>query len=180
MEWKTITITYLELPPGQKSLEVPSLIEGLRIEKLQIPCPLFNCFMYRATGGRWFWVDKLNWSEEEWNHYVRREKLQTWGAWLHGAPCGYFELEEMESGRTEIAYFGILEQFSGQGLGRRLLIEALRVARKAGLQQRITVNTCSLDHPGALANYLARGMKIIRSETIRKQLPQTPPLFWGR
>lgn len=179
MEWKTLTITYLELPPQQEIYGETVLRDGIRIEKIQIPCPAFNCFMYKLVGGRWFWIDKLNWSEQEWKNYVQRENLHTWGVWMHGSPCGYFELEELEGNRIEIAYLGVLDSFAGQGLGKHLLIEALRTARDFGLQKRVTVNTCSLDHPWALANYLARGMRIIQTETIQKQFPTTAPSFWN-
>ena len=30
-----------------------------------------------------------------------------------------------------------------------------------------TVNTCSLDHPSALRNYQARGLKICRTSSVR-------------
>ncbi len=83
-----------------------------------------------------------------------------WKPGLHGGPCGYFEFEKLERERTEIASFGLLKQFSGSGLGKKMLLKALIMARKEG-QQRITVNTCSLDHPAALANYKARGMMTI-------------------
>lgn len=178
MERKRITITYLELREGQEIEGIKNDIAGLRIERLAIPCPSFNAFMYRAVGGEWFWIDKYNWSEEEWRHHVQRDTLQTWGAWLQGAPCGYFELEQKGTERTEIAYLGILKQFSGLGLGKTLLLEALTIARERG-RQRITVNTCSLDHPAALANYLARGMTVCHEETIEKLLPEKAPSFWS-
>jgi ribosomal protein S18 acetylase RimI-like enzyme len=179
MEEKSITITYLELRYEEEIQGTKSDIAGLRIERLAVPCRSFNAFMYRAVGGEWFWIDRLNWSEEEWCNYVQRDTLNTWGAWLHGAPCGYFELEQMGRERTEIASFGLLKQFSGCGLGKKLLLEALTMGRKAG-QQRITVNTCSLDHPAALANYKARGMTIYHKETIEKMLPEKAPSFWPR
>ncbi|MFH2122182.1 MAG: GNAT family N-acetyltransferase [Pseudomonadota bacterium] len=177
MEQKSITISYLELKRGQNPQGESIDIEGLRIEQLTIPCPAFNYFMYRAVGGEWFWIDKLTWSEKEWKKYVERDNLQTWGAWQHGAPCGYFELEQREGEITEIAYLGILKQFSGCGLGKKLLLEALAIAGREG-QQRVTVNTCSLDHPAALANYLDRGMTIYHQETIEKTLPDITPTFW--
>ncbi|MEK6202268.1 MAG: GNAT family N-acetyltransferase [Desulfobulbaceae bacterium] len=177
MERKTITVSYLELRQGQKIQGKKRAVAGFRIEEVTVPCPAFNCFMYRAVGGQWFWIDKRNWSEEEWQNYVQSDTIQTWGAWLHGSPCGYFELEQRGAGRIEIAYLGILEQFSGCGLGKNLLLEALSIARGQG-QQRITVNTCSLDHPAALANYLARGMTLYRQETLEKLFPEPPPLFW--
>jgi len=65
----------------------------------------------------------------------------------------------------EIAYFGILDEYFGKRLGGYLLSEAIKLSfSKASL--RVWVHTCSLDHENALKNYLARGMKIFKSEEL--------------
>jgi ribosomal protein S18 acetylase RimI-like enzyme len=174
MKQKTLSIFYLEIGAEQAILGANPDIAGLRIERLAVPTPAFNRFMYQAVGGEWFWIDKSNWSEQEWLDYVQQDTLQTWGAWLNDTPCGYFELERKGTERIEIAYLGVLKDFFGQGLGRKLLIEALNRARQQG-GQKITVNTCSLDHPAALANYQARGMIITREEKIMLLFPDQPP-----
>jgi hypothetical protein len=51
-------------------------------------------------------------------------------------------------------------------LGGALLSRALEDAWQME-PRRVWVHTCTLDHPAALANYQARGMKIYRSETAR-------------
>lgn len=100
-----------------------------------------------GRGWKMVLVDKDNWSEKKWQDYVQNDTVQTWSAWLHSAPYGYFELEQRGTERVEIDYFGILEQFPGRELGKR----ALSIVKGQG-QQRITVNTCSLNHPAALSN----------------------------
>ncbi len=63
----------------------------------------------------------------------------------------------------EIAYFGLLPPYVGQGLGKYLLSEA--AARAWTLQpSRVWLHTSTLDHPAALPNYLARGFSIFRVE----------------
>ena len=66
---------------------------------------------------------------------------------------------------AEIAYFGILEEYFGKGLGGYLLSEAIKISFKLG-GVRVWVHTCSLDHKNALLNYQSRGMKIFKSETL--------------
>ncbi len=65
---------------------------------------------------------------------------------------------------VEVAYFGLLRDFHGAGLGGALLTHALRRALELGTP--VTLHTCTLDGPHALANYLARGMRPVRSEVI--------------
>jgi hypothetical protein len=36
---------------------------------------------------------------------------------------------------------------------------------------RVILNTCNLDHPKALANYLARGFREYRTEVQRREVP---------
>lgn len=96
-------------------------------------------------------------------------------AYLAGNPAGYFGLEAQPSGDIEIAYFGLLPQFIG--LGGYLLIRAIKVAWELNAA-RVWVNTCSLDHPKALANYRARGLQIYQVKTAPRDLPQIPPGPW--
>ena len=70
---------------------------------------------------------------------------------------------------TEIAYFGILEDYFGKKLGGFLLSEAIKKSFLIGAK-RIWVHTCTLDHQNALKNYLARGMTIFKSEVIKREI----------
>ena len=78
---------------------------------------------------------------------------------------GYFELIFYKTD-CEIAYFGVLEEFIGKGYGGFLLSKALTIGfQKAS---RIWVHTCSLDHPNAIENYKSRGMKIFKTEILKR------------
>jgi len=81
-----------------------------------------------------------------------------------GSPAGYHELRQDDGDGVEIAYFGLLPAFIGRGFGGALLTHALDEAWRME-PTRVWVHTCTLDHPAALANYQARGMKIYRVET---------------
>ena len=79
---------------------------------------------------------------------------------------GYFEQNIYSQNKEcEIAYFGILEEYIGKKIGSYLLSEAIKKSFETGTK-RIWVHTCSLDHKHALDNYLSRGMKVFKSESI--------------
>ena len=80
-----------------------------------------------------------------------------------GAPAGYFELERQEDGSTEVAYFGLLQEYLGRGLGKHLLTAAVHQAWQTGAN-RVWLHTCTLDDPAALPNYLKRGFKPFKEE----------------
>ena len=137
---------------------------GVEVREAKIRQWRVNRFFYELVGEPWQWVDKLAWSEQQWREYAERASLRTWIAMVEGSPAGYFELEKRSDDSVEICYFGLAAPFFGRGLGGFLLSRAVEEAW-AWEAARVTVNTCSLDHPAALSNYQARGFSIDRSET---------------
>ena len=166
------TTYYLEMTdPGQlrpKNVD----IAGLEIQQAQRPMPELNRFLYMAVGRQWHWVDRLSHTRKQWLTYLDRADLETWVAYLQGTPAGYFELELQENADVEIKIFGILPGCVGQGLGGHLLTFAIRRGWDMGAS-RVWVHTCSLDHPVALRNYLARGFKQYdqKVHTVKKREP---------
>ena len=80
---------------------------------------------------------------------------------------GFFELIiHPDKKEVEIAYFGILEEYQNKKLGSFLLSDAIKKSFQENVE-RVWLHTCSLDHKNALYNYLARGMKIFKSEIVR-------------
>jgi GNAT superfamily N-acetyltransferase len=126
-----------------------------------------NRDFYRAVGAAWQWVDRLSWSDERWQAYVDEPGFETWVGYLAENPVGYFELDDQPATGIEIAYFGLLPEFLGRGLGGALLTAAVRRAWQRN-PHRVWVHTCTLDHPQALANYLARGFAVYKTETRRQ------------
>lgn len=152
-------IYYLEMTSASDLIEhKPS--ENLIIKECEIKQFQVNRFMYDLVGKKWQWFDKNSWTDQQWIDYSESNKLRTWIAYYKGSPAGYFELMEMENNTIEIAYFGLAPNFIGKGLGGYLLYLAIKTAWKYQGANRLIVNTCTLDHPNALKNYQARGMKI--------------------
>jgi len=125
-----------------------------------------NKFFYKNIGKKHKWVDRLIWNEEKWTAYLSSDKVKTYIFKRNDDLVGFFELIfHLNRKETEIAYFGILEEYQNKKLGSYLLSEAIKKAFKGNIN-RVWVHTCSLDHKNALNNYIARGMKIFKSETL--------------
>ena len=125
-----------------------------------------NKFFYKNIGKKHKWVDRLTWSEEKWINYVSSEKVKTYVFKFNDDLVGFFELIfHSENEETEIAYFGILEEYQNKKLGSYLLSEAIKKSFEGHIK-RVWVHTCSLDHKNALNNYISRGMKIFKTETL--------------
>ena len=125
-----------------------------------------NKFFYKNIGKNHKWVDRLIWSEQQWIDYTNNEKVKSYVLKFNDDLVGFFELIFYnEKKEVEIAYLGILEEYQNKKLGSYILSEAIKKSFKNNIN-RVWLHTCSLDHKNALNNYIARGMKIFKSETI--------------
>ncbi len=125
-----------------------------------------NKFFYKNIGKKHKWTDRLIWAEAQWIDYVSSKKVRTYILKYQNDLAGFFELIfHSNEKEVEIAYFGLLEEFQNKKLGSYLLSQAIKISFK-NKTNRVWVHTCSLDHKNALKNYIARGMKIFKSETI--------------
>ena len=107
------------------------------------------------------------WSEQEWIDYLSSSRVKTYVLKNKEDLIGFFELIfHQEDKEVEIAYFGILEEYQNKKLGSFLLSKAIKESFSKNIK-RVWLHTCSLDHENALKNYLARGMKIFKSEIIK-------------
>ncbi|MFN7244883.1 MAG: GNAT family N-acetyltransferase, partial [Dietzia cercidiphylli] len=133
--------------------------------------PAFNSRMYRAVGGDWKWVDRLEWSEGRWASYCADPCVTTFRALRGGEVAGFAELRMSPALDTagpghdvpndevdvELVYFGLLPRFAGLGLGGWFLSETARIAWQVPGCRRVWLHTCEDDSPAAIPNYLSRG-----------------------
>ena len=142
-------------PNGDYSL---NLIEPINFQ--------LNKFFYKNIGKKHKWIDRLTWTENQWIDYVSNKNVETYVFKLKNDLAGFFELiSHSEKKEVEIAYFGLLEEFQNKKLGSYLLSQAIQKSFKPNVN-RVWVHTCSLDHKNALNNYISRGMKIFKTETV--------------
>ena len=125
-----------------------------------------NKFFYKNIGKKHHWVDRLIWTEKQWIDYVSDKDVKTYILKNEKDLVGYFELIlHSEKNEVEIAYLGLLEEYQNKKIGSYLLSSAIKNSF-LNKPKRVWVHTCSLDHKNALNNYIARGMKIFKSETV--------------
>ena len=158
--------SYLEINSIQDLEEVPKLSEDYSINLLDPVNFQLNKFFYKNIGKNHKWIDRLVWTESQWINYVSNKNVKTYIFKFKDDLVGFFELiSHDEKKEVEIAYFGLLEEFQNKKLGSYLLYQAIHKSFKGSID-RVWVHTCSLDHNNALNNYIARGMKIFKTETI--------------
>ena len=158
--------SYLEINSLKDLKEVQKPSSDYSLKLLDPVNFQLNKFFYKNVGKNHRWIDRLIWTDLNWIEYVSNKKLFTYVLKEKNEIAGYYELLFYENNKeAEIAYFGILEEYFGKKLGGYLLSEAIKNSFNQGAK-RVWVHTCSLDHENALKNYLARGMKVFKTETL--------------
>ena len=155
--------TYLEMrEPRQLKAATPPR-EPASVRQVKDMTPAAWRELYIRVGRDHHWVDRLPWSHEEIAAYLEDPAVSLWLLDVGGETAGYFELREHPDGSVEIAYFGLLRQFHGRGLGGYLLTYATQRAWELS-PSRVWLHTSTTDHPAALPNYLRRGFTIVKRE----------------
>lgn len=164
-----VTRTYLQLT--RRDELKPSRVTHARHQTVQaVSCPpSFYRYLYAEVGRFYHWTDRLPWTDEAIQAHLARPEITLWVMYCEGSPAGYFELERHSDGSTEIAYFGLIQEFLGRGLGKHLLTAAAEQAWSEG-PARVWLHTCTLDDAAALPNYLKRGFKPFKQEKYITQL----------
>ena len=163
---KKVDRNYLEIHSLDDLIESKIPSDEFIIETIDPANFQLNKFFYKNIGKKHHWVDRLVWTDKQWIKYTEDEKVKTFVLKKKDDLVGYYELIlHLHQNETEIAYFGILEEYQNKKLGSFLLSSAIKNSFVSN-PNRVWVHTCSLDHKNALNNYISRGMKIFKKETI--------------
>lgn len=163
-----VTVTFLEMdaPPAH----YPPLSHNRNVALLRtkdIPLHYYR-YLTDRVGRKWHWVNVLRLSDEELSAGLYREDRDIRVLYLDGSPAGFFDVKPHLPEEVELAYFGMMEHAIGQGLGRWFLGAAIATCWSYG-PKRVTVQTCTLDHPAALPLYQKLGFTPVaqKKEIIR-------------
>jgi GNAT superfamily N-acetyltransferase len=163
-------VTYLQMtaPPAQAPLPAPRA--DLEVRHARRPTRSFYRYLYDAIGRDWTWVARRLLSDRELDRILADPAVEVNVLWVAGVPAGYAELDRRQALEVELAYFGLLPEFIGRGLGRWLLDWAVHHAWRRR-PRRLWVHTCDLDHPRALAVYQNAGFRVYDQRTEQLELP---------
>ena len=163
---KKVERNYLEINFLKDLKENSGFLENYSINLVDPVDFQLNKFFYKNIGKKHHWIDRLVWTEKQWIEYVSNKNVKTYVLKDVDEFAGYFELNlHPEKDEVEIAYLGLLEEYQNKKLGSYLLSKAIKNSF-LDKPKRVWVHTCSLDHKNALNNYISRGMKIFKTETV--------------
>lgn len=149
-------VTFLEMRARPGHAKVPAPMKKIALVRAERPTVHFYRYLYDAVGRPWTWVERKRMTDGEIAAIVQDPKVDVMVCWSEGVPAGYYELDRRRADVVDMAYFGLVPEFIGQGLGKWLLATAVDHAWQTG-PARVTVNTNTLDHPRALPLYQRMG-----------------------
>ena len=154
----------METPPSYQRIAVPKGQDVDMVRAGDFPLWYFLT-MYDAVGQDFLWEDMHLAKRDDVQDFVSDERVEMHTMMREGYPQGFFLLDRRHDGICDIAYFGLVKEAMGKGLGGYLLDQALMAGWEDENVVKMTVNTCTLDHPHARSLYESRGFSYIRSET---------------
>src|SRR5947209_20604094 len=116
--------TYLELRSPDQLRASPNTDPAVQFIRLAPAAVETYRHLYRAVGDRWYWHDRSAWTDERIAAHLSQENVSVWECVADGQAAGFFELATQTDGSVEIAYFGLVEDFTGRGLGKFMLTRA--------------------------------------------------------
>lgn len=156
------TITFLEMREKPARPRLPAPVPHMALLRAENCTVSFYRYLYNTVGEPWLWELRRRTPDADLRAIIQDERVEIFVAYVAGVPAGYVELDRRQAGVCDIAYFGLVPDFIGRGIGPWLLDWAVEAGWAAAGTERMTVNTCTFDHPKALLMYQRAGFTPVR------------------
>lgn len=148
-------VTFLEMQ-AKPALLAPRPKGKIAMLRAEHPPVHFYRYLYDVIGGPYHWVDRKRLTDEALAEIVRSPQVELYVLYVDGCPAGMAELDFRREEVCNLAYFGLVPDYIGRGLGFFFLQQTIELAWSRPIQRYI-VNTCTLDHRRALPLYQRAG-----------------------
>lgn len=168
----TVTVTQLEMTsrPTHPPAPAPMLPQPVALMRVHEPTPSYYRYLYDTVGEPWLWYERRQLDADALKAVIQDERIALYVLSYGGVPAGFAELDmrpenTVRRDDTLLAYFGLVPDFIGRGLGRFFLSSIIDIAWQQPGIDRLVVRTCTLDHPSALPLYQKCGFSATRQQT---------------
>jgi GNAT superfamily N-acetyltransferase len=162
-------VTFLEMN-DKPSLLAPRPKGKIAMLRAEHPPVHFYRYLYDTIGRDYHWVDRKKVHDEALAAIIQSPRVELYILHVDGCPAGMAELDFRREGLCNLAYFGVVPDFIGRGLGFFFLQQTVELAWSRPIQ-KFTVNTCTLDHRRALPLYQRAGFVPCSREERYIELP---------
>jgi GNAT superfamily N-acetyltransferase len=173
-DYLDVTVTQLETarPDVPVAVRAPVLPRPLTFQRVFAPTPSFYRYLYNTVGEPWLWYERRQVDDDALRLLIADEEIAVVVLYYGGVPAGFAEIDariiaSKPRDATLLAYFGLIPDFIGRGLGRFFLSATIQLAWEIYPADRLVVRTCTLDHPAALPLYQKCGFVPTGQQTTR-------------
>ena len=153
-------VTHLEMTERPKPRAV--LSSPLRLRRWIEPDIAKYRTLFRRVGEPCLWFSRLVIDDEALSSIIGDGKVEIYAVCdPKGIEVGLLELDFRQPGLCTIGFLGLVPELAGQGFGKWFLAQALMLGWRKGVN-KLTVQTCTLDHPAALPSYRKAGFIPVR------------------
>lgn len=149
-------VNYLEMRDSPKRMLVAPTGRKVALMRAEHPTLHFYRYLYNTVGEPWMWWERRAMSDDALAEIIQDPLVEIYVLYAQGVPAGFAELDRRVDDEIELAYFGLLPEFIGSGLGRYFMTWAVDAAWHHE-PERLWVHTCNFDHPAALSVYQRAG-----------------------
>lgn len=146
------------------------LPEGCTVIRALNPNRAYYLYLYTSVGRPYQWYNRLMMPADELQELLEDKNTEIYVLYLNGVPAGFAEFDVAAEKSTEMVYFGLGCDYTGQGLGKPFLKWCIDKAWQRPIN-RLWLHTCNLDHAAALSLYQKAGFIIYDQDTIMQQTP---------
>ena len=159
-------VTFLQMTarPGYDWPQMPGDGSAASLLKAETPPVWYFHALYDAVGRDHAWEDLHSEPDAELAVWLQDPGVGLWTLMRAGWPQGFFILDARTAGETTLTLLGLVPEAIGLGYGRYLVRTAVLTAWERPGLERLRVETCSLDHPRALAVYQQSGFEVDSQE----------------
>lgn len=148
-------ITHLEMRSRPALRPEPSS-QTYALRRVPAPDPEWYRDLYRRVGEDWLWFARLMLDDATLAALIHDPAIEVHALRHRGRDEGMLELDLRRFPDIEITFLGVVATLIGKGAGRYLINRALELVW-ARSPRRVSVHTCTFDHPHALEFYSRSG-----------------------
>ncbi len=150
-------VTALDMTAPPRPAPLPP--SPFRLVRWPAPHPDRYRALFRRIGARWLWFSRLAMDDAALRLITDDPAVEIFAVVdRQGIEIGLLELDLRQAGECDLSYLGFIPELAGKGHGRWLIAQALGLAWRRSVR-RVSVRTCTLDHPAALGLYRKSGFQ---------------------
>ena len=134
-------------------------MENLALMRAHQPTVSYYRYLHNTVGQPYLWFSRRKMGNGQLKEIILNKNVEIYVLYVGGVPAGFVELDKRVEHDVEIAHLGLLEEFSGRGLGRYLLDWAIDHSWQPKVQ-RIWTTITNYDHPKAMGIFQQAGFEV--------------------